>query len=233
MHFPATSHLFDLLAMLCSLLFPATDRHNFVHSVKFLIPKSNTSSLDSLEPATPLTAENRHNTKTHIKQRQRIRDQTPHLRHSTHTAEHARAAVRAPRNCQADQAVAEEGVQREQDADERCEDKREETVAEHGAGAADCEGRGEVGAISAVGVLLGLVDFFACEDGGHHGEDEVEAYGAEDGEAADVAEPELAGLGGDVSLRVSYLEAVGGLLVGGKCRIVRRRGRGLLGRSRP
>lgn len=42
-----------------------------------------------------------------------------------------------------------------------------------------------------MGVLLRLVDFFACEGGGHHGEDEVETDGAEDGEAADVAEPEF------------------------------------------
>jgi hypothetical protein len=49
-------------------------------------------------------------------------------------------------------------------------------------------------AVAAVCVLLCLVNFFTCEGWGHHGEDEVQADGAEDGETADVAEPELARL---------------------------------------
>lgn len=48
--------------------------------------------------------------------------------------------------------------------------------------------------VSAVSILLCLVHFFSCESWGHHGEDEVQADGAQDGETTDVAEPELAGL---------------------------------------
>ena len=49
-------------------------------------------------------------------------------------------------------------------------------------------------AVAAVCVLLCLVNFFTCEGWGHHGEDEVQADGAEYGETADVAEPKLSGL---------------------------------------
>lgn len=141
------------------------------------------------------TREYSHDPKAHIEQRKGICNQAPHTRHPSHNTKHRAARVCTPPNRQADKAVAQERVQGQHNTEQTRQDKRQEAVAQYAGTPADGQRGGEVSArgIAAVRVLGG-VQLVLRERRRHHAEDCVEGEGTEGSEAADVAEPELAGL---------------------------------------
>lgn len=151
-------------------------------------------------PSTP-TAKDAHEPEPDVEQRKGVRNQRAHSRHPSGRHEHATSAVRAPQNRRRREDVAKERVQGHDHADQaRCHEGQE-AIAKDGRGARECQRRGEVAATAGGGgsvvwvLLVGLLLLLVLALGfgrGHEGEDEVERGGAEEGEAVDVAEMDLA-----------------------------------------
>lgn len=171
---------------------------------RLLARQGRRAGCDLLQATSAPAREDAHDAEADVEQRQRVGDEGAHAPHAADGAEHAGRAVRAPHDGEAREYIARQGVHREEDAHERGQHQRQQTVAEHRGGAREGQVRGR-GLVLAVGVARGrgcrvvVVRRVRVVVGverwwRHQRQNYVEGGAPEYGEAVDVTEVYLAGL---------------------------------------